>query len=74
MVLDSLTDPRVLYARDGQGDIHVVLNPAGRAEHVGVISTLGGNADLAMTYDRFDHVIYFFEAQSDRTGRIKRLE
>lgn len=72
--LDDLANPKFLYGRDNNGDIHVVIDPAGVAEHVGVISALGGPTDRAMTYDRLENAIYFFETESNPTGRLVKLQ
>jgi len=60
--------------RDTNGNIHVIINPAGAAEYAGVISTLGTSLDRGVTYDPVNHVIYFIESESNPNGRLVRLE
>jgi hypothetical protein len=74
LVLDDIANPGFLYGRDKNGDIHVIIDPAGAAEYAGVISTLGTSRDRGMTYDPIEHVIYFIESESDPTSRLVRLE
>jgi hypothetical protein len=74
VVLDDIDAPQFLYGRSTTGDIHVVINPAGSAEYVGTITTLGTQRDRGMTYDPVDHALYFIESESDPTGRIVKLE
>ena len=74
LVLDDIANPGFLYGRDINGDIHVIINPAGAAEYAGVISTLGTSLDRGLTYDPVNPVIYFIESQSNPNGRLVRLE
>jgi hypothetical protein len=52
----------------------VIVDPGGAAKHLGVISTLGGSGDYAVTYDRFGNALYIFETESDAAGRIVKLQ
>jgi hypothetical protein len=74
LVIDDTTSAAHLYARDKFGNIRVVIDPGGQALDAGVLSNLGLDSDLSMTYDRFDDVVYFFETESSSTGRVVRLQ
>jgi len=74
LVLDDVASPAFLYGRDMNGSIHAIINPAGVAEDVGVISTRGRAGDRGMVYDPVDHAIYFIETQTVSTGRIIKLQ
>jgi hypothetical protein len=74
LVLDDVANPKFLYARNTFGDIHVIADPAGSAEYVGVINTLGKAGDRAMAYDKLDQAIYFVESETVSTGKIWKLQ
>ena len=40
----------------------------------GIISTLGRGGDKAMTYDRAENAIYFFETETSSAGRVMKLQ
>ncbi len=73
--LDSFTSPQNLYVRDGDGSIHAVVAPASATPtHVGAITTLGTTSDYAMTFDKLDGALYFFETETDANGVIRRMD
>ncbi|MCC6337231.1 MAG: DUF4215 domain-containing protein [Myxococcales bacterium] len=75
VVVDSLTAPNYLYARDATGDIHVVQGPAGAAPaHLGARWTLGSASDYSMTFDHAQPALYFFETETDAAGVIRRVQ
>jgi hypothetical protein len=73
-VVDDTISAAHLYVRDRLGDIRVVIDPGGQALDAGVLTKLGTDADIAMTYDRFSDVIYFFESESSVSGRVIKLQ
>jgi hypothetical protein len=63
-----------LYGRDTLGNIHVISDPAGAAQHLGIISSRGIDLDLGLAYDAGDKALYFIELESDPNGRIIKLQ
>jgi cysteine-rich repeat protein len=74
LALDDLDRPTFLYGRDTLGNIHVISDPAGAAQHLGIISSRGIDNDLGLAYDAGDKALYFVELESDPNGRIIKLQ
>lgn len=73
--LDSFSAPQTLYARDANGSIHAVVQPASATPtHIGEISSLGTTSDYAMTFDQATGSLYFFETETVSAGRILRID
>jgi hypothetical protein len=73
--IDDLVSPQNLYVRAYGGDIHAIANPAqANFLHIGPINTLGTTSDYGMTFDHASKRLYFYETETNASGRIMEMQ
>ena len=71
--VDSDVNASHLYLNHGAGDIRVIADPGGFPSALGAVNPLGFGSG-AMTYDKIDHALYFFQTETDPAGRVMKLQ
>ncbi len=71
--VDDRTNPRNLYFKAANGDVHVVVNPADTdPQHFGVVYSPG--SPPVMAFDDVNDTIYLLDVSEVSTGRVIRLD
>lgn len=73
MAVDDTTAARYLYVRDGAGDVQVIADPGGVADHLGAVCTLGTAFDSAMAYDAASRELFLLESETPGPERFVRV-
>jgi hypothetical protein len=75
MAVDDTTTAHFLYARDANGDVHVIADPSGATPiEIGRILGLGTVGDFPMAIDPAIPALFLFETETVATGRFVRVE